>query len=65
LPRYIATVDGDKFQVKGEETLYEDPCDAVQRARKLGPGHEVIRVSDGKLIALVPNHIPAPPREWM
>jgi len=48
----------------GEETLYDDPCDAIRRARKLGSGSEVIRLSDRKRIAIILGHIPPPPKEW-
>jgi hypothetical protein len=64
VPTPVATVNGERFQVKGEEKVYEDPCDAIRRARALGAGSEVIRLSDGKLIAEVPGYIPPPPREW-
>jgi len=60
----VTTVDAETFQVKGEDTIYNDPCDAVARARKLGAGSRVVRLSDGKLIAVVPGYIPAPPKEW-
>lgn len=63
-PKHITTVEGELFQVKGEETLYDDPCDAIRRARKLGAGAVVIRISDRKVIAEVPGYIPPPPKEW-
>jgi hypothetical protein len=63
-PKHVDTVDAETFQVKGEDTIYNDPCDAVARARKLGAGSMVVRLSDGKLIAVVPGYIPAPPKEW-
>ena len=63
-PKIIATVDGDKFQVRGEERLYDDPIDAIRRARVLGGGSTVIRLSDKKIIASVPGYIPPPPKEW-
>ncbi len=63
-PRHIQTTEGDKFQVKGEERLYDDPCDAIRRARKIGAGAEVLRISDHKIIAVVPGYIPPPPKEW-
>ena len=60
-PTKITTVDNDKFQVVGEEKLYDCPCDANARARKVGPGTEVIRLSDGKTISVTPTFIPPPP----
>jgi hypothetical protein len=63
-PQQVTTTEGERFQVKGEDTLYEDPCDAIRRARKLGNGAEVIRLSDRKRIAIVLGYIPAPPKEW-
>jgi hypothetical protein len=63
-PTSVITVDAETFQVKGEDTIYNDPCDAVARARKIGAGAMVFRLSDGKLIASVPGYIPAPPKEW-
>ncbi len=62
-PKHIATVDGDKFQVKGEPTLYADPSAAMARARKVLPS-EVIRISDGKVIAVFTGYIPTVPKEW-
>lgn len=63
-PKHVTTSEGDKFQVKGEEKLYDDPIEAIRRARRLGAGSEVIRLSDKKLIAQVPGYIPPPPKEW-
>jgi hypothetical protein len=54
----------NSFQVKGEATVYEDPVDAIRRARFLGTGSVVIRLPDGAIIAQVPGFIPPPPREW-
>jgi endonuclease YncB( thermonuclease family) len=62
-PTVPSTVDGDQFQVVGEEKLYACPVDANKRARKLGRGTTVIRMSDGKVISIVPDHVPPPPRE--
>ncbi len=63
--KHVKTVEGEQFQVKGEETLYDDPTEAVRRARKLGGGSVVIRLSDKKVIAHVPGYIPSPPKEWL
>jgi len=63
-PTYPTTVDGDQFQVVGEENLYSDPCDAIDRAKVLGAGHAVTRMSDGKVIAHIPGYTPPPPREF-
>jgi hypothetical protein len=58
-------VDGDVFQVVGEEQLYADPCDAIRRANKLMNGSNVIRLSDKKIIAIGPHGwVPPPPKEW-
>jgi hypothetical protein len=63
-PKHITTVDGDLFQVVGEEQLYADPCKAIQRANKL-KGANVIRLSDGKVIAHGPDGwIPSAPKEF-
>lgn len=63
-PHPIPSVDQDQYQVRGEATIYDDPCAAIRRARKRGKGSEVIRLSDQKLIASVPGYIPPMPREW-
>ena len=63
-PQHVKTVPNDKFQVKGEKTIYDDPVAAIRRARERGAGSKVIRLSDGKLIAEVPGYIPPPPKEW-
>lgn len=62
-PIPVAHVDGDKFQVVGEKTLYDDPIEALQRMRKKGPGSRTIRLSDGKEIASVPGYIPPAPKD--
>lgn len=62
--RTVLSVDGETFQVKGEEQLYDDPCEALKAARKKGPGAVVIRLSDRKPIAEVRGYIPKQPREW-
>lgn len=64
LPTKIETVEGDLFQVKGEEQVYKDPCEAMARSRELGGGSVVIRLSDSKVIATVPGYIPQAPIEW-
>ena len=64
-PRHITTVKGDMFRVDGEERLYDDPIDAIHRARKLRNGSNVCRLSDGKVIAYGPNGFePSAPKEW-
>ena len=63
VPLTITHVDGDRFQVVGEARVYEDPVDAIQRARRIGPGAEAIRLSDGKPLCTIPGYIPPPPKD--
>jgi hypothetical protein len=60
----VPTVDGDKFQVVGEDRLYDCPIDAIRRAKQVGAGTTVIRLSDGKSIASIPGYEPPAPKEW-
>lgn len=63
-PKYIETVDGDLFQIVGEEQLYTDPCKALRRLSKL-QGAVIIRLSDKKVIARGPDGwVPKPPKEY-
>ena len=61
-PTRIQTVEGETYQVRGEPTLFTDMVEANRRARKVGPGTEVIRSSDGKVVSTSPTFIPSPPR---
>jgi hypothetical protein len=63
-PTRVVTVDGDQFQVRGEERIYDTPEEAMERSRQLGGGSVVIRLSDRKVIASVPGVVPPPPKEW-
>jgi hypothetical protein len=53
----------ESFQVRGEEETYTDILEAVGRAKKKGRGSEVIRSSDGALLATVPGWLPPTPKE--
>ena len=59
-PVHVKVTKGDKFQVVGDDTdPFDSIIDANKRARKVGPGTEVIRLSDGKLVSVVANKIPS------
>ena len=51
------------FQIRGETHVYDNVVDALRHSRKLGRGAEVIRLSDGALLATVPGYSPPAPRE--
>ena len=61
-PTHVSTINGEKYRVRGEDTIYDEMYDANARAKKLGPGIEVERMSDKKVVATTPTFIPSPPK---
>ena len=45
-----------------DNTTSNDMVDANTRAKKLGKGIEVERMSDGKVVSITPTDIPSPPK---
>jgi len=61
-PTHITTVDNETFSVRGEDKVYDNMSDANKRALKLGPGVEVFRLSDGKVVSMTPTNCPSLPK---